>query len=837
MFKKYFLLSIPLKFSLFVASLVILTMAVNTYFVVSYNNKVIRKSMESRARSIATSLSFTGAKVVIDNLYLIQGSLAGFSTLPDVSAISFIDDDNMITASGDISKIGEDLSADELYQGALRQKKETITYYKNRRGSEMLVIFEPMREGEKIQGWIRLDLSLKETRENTRKQSVGLVFLAIFLTGSAIFLTFWISRKISFVLDLLVTKFKKLAGGDFTEKLQIRTGDELEKVASSYNILVEKMSSMVHQLEQKRKKTEKALFNSQESLAHAQRIAHLGNWDFDLIKNELILSEEIYRIFGLKIPARSRETYEKFLSSVHPGDREFLKKSVFESSFEGKPFDLDHRIILPDGSERMVHEQAEVFYDEGGTPVRMIGTVQDITDRKKAEDRLHFLAYYNPLTSLPNRTLFHYLLEKAISKAQKTGEPLSVVIIDLNRFKEINATLGHHRGDLLLKQVGGRLKGFLEPSETLLAHMGGDEFSLLLSMNSSGQQGQAEQASQVVTKILEVLKMPFEIEGLPIALEMGIGISFYPDHGNTPDTLIQKADVAMYESKKNGTDYTFYDPKQDQHSPGRLGLMGELREGIEKGELFLLYQPKIDLKNGKICGTEGLVRWKHPKQGVIFPDQFILPAEQTGLIKQITAWVLKTGLIQCRSWQKAGFPLRMAINLSARNLQDLLLPYQIDALLQSCGVAPELLDLEITETAIMTNEENAIRNITSISKKGIGISIDDFGIGYSSLRYLKKLPISSIKIDKSFVKDMMTNEEDFLIVRSTIDLAHNFGLKVIAEGVENRTTLEKLIDMGCDEAQGYYISRPVPPEQIKRLLEEKSYETSLFQESFDFKKL
>ncbi|MHB8481628.1 MAG: diguanylate cyclase domain-containing protein [Nitrospiria bacterium] len=590
MFKKFLPLSIPLKFSFFVASLLIFTIAINTGFVLSYNNKIIRNSMETRARSIAASLSLEGTKVVDDNLYLIQEALPGFSSQPDISQISFIDDGNMITASNDISKIGETLSSDPMFQNAVHQKKEVMTYYKNPDGSEMLVTFEPMWLEGKIHGWIRLDLSLKEIQKAALKHSLWLVLLAVLFTGLAIFLTLGISRKISVVLNLLVTKFKKLAEGNFSEKLNIQTGDELEKVASSYNTLVEQMSSMVSQLEQKRQNTEEKLLNSQESLAHAQRIAHLGNWDFDLKKNEVIWSDEIYRIFGL-VPNQFKGTYEAFLSFVHPGDREFVEKSVHQSLYEDTPYRIDFRIVLPDGSERIVHAQGEVFFSEAGEPVRMIGTVQDITNQKKAEERLNYLAYYDSLTGLPNRILFHDLLEKAILKAQKTKDSLSVLIIDLNRFKEINDTLGHHQGDLLLEKVGKRLKEILHPSDTL-AHLGGDEFGILLSGVSGRPEGPVDQATRLARRILEVLKIPFEIGGLPIAVETGIGIALYPDHGENPETLIQKGDVAMYMSKKTGNEYTFYDPRQDQHSPTQLALMGELRGGIEKGELFLLYQPK-----------------------------------------------------------------------------------------------------------------------------------------------------------------------------------------------------------------------------------------------------
>jgi diguanylate cyclase (GGDEF)-like protein len=424
-------------------------------------------------------------------------------------------------------------------------------------------------------------------------------------------------------------------------------------------------------------------------------------------------------------------------------------------------------------------------------------------DRRQADEMVKYLAYHDALTALPNRTLLHDRLQQAILTAQREKKPVALLLMDLDHFKEINDTLGHDRGDRLLQQVGSRLGKTLRESDTV-ARLGGDEFAVLLPLAES------EHATLVARKIMKALEEPFVIDNLPIAVEASIGIALYPDHGENADSLIQRADVAMYVAKHAKSGFMIYRPELDQHSPKKLALMGELHQAIEHDQLRLHYQPKIDFKTRRVTGVEALVRWQHPERGFIPPDQFIGPAEQTGLIGPLTEWVLQTAIRQCRTWRQAGTSLNMAVNLSTRNLQDPQLPRQLAKVLDACAVDAGCLELEITESAIMMNQANAMDVLTRLNAMGVGLSIDDFGTGYSSLAYLKRLPVGTIKIDTSFVIGMATNENDRVIVRSTIDLGHNLGLKVIAEGVENKESWQQLRDWGCDAAQGYYMSRPLP---------------------------
>lgn len=440
----------------------------------------------------------------------------------------------------------------------------------------------------------------------------------------------------------------------------------------------------------------------------------------------------------------------------------------------------------------------------------------EIVERERAEETIRHQAYYDPLTDLPNRILFRDRLRQAILTGRREGKPLALLLLDLDRFKEINDTLGHQNGDRLLQQVGPRLRTVLRESDTV-ARLGGDEFAALLP--SADKEG----AILAASKILKSLEVSFVLEGLTLDVEASIGIALYPDHGKEADLLIRKADVAMYLAKQARAGHAVYASEQDQYSPRRLTLIGDLRQAMSENQLFLLYQPKVSLRTGCIIGTEALVRWRHPTFGIIPPDQFILPAEQTGLIKPLTLWVLDTALRQCLAWRQAGLEIGVAVNLSARNLQDLILPDQVAELLRAHGLAADRLQLEITESTLMADPVNALKILNRLDGMGVRFSIDDFGTGYSSLGYLKKLPVVEIKIDKSFVFDMAANDDDTVIVRSTIELAHNLGLTVVAEGVENQETMDKLSSLGCDAAQGYYISRPISGPELIRWLSETAH--------------
>jgi diguanylate cyclase (GGDEF)-like protein/PAS domain S-box-containing protein len=499
--------------------------------------------------------------------------------------------------------------------------------------------------------------------------------------------------------------------------------------------------------------------------------------------------------------------------------QETAESRFFSETLAGKTIVAEEKLytISGTGKQGFFEGHFSPLRDESGDIMGGLAIIRDITERKRAEETIQHMAFYDTLTELPNRNMLYDRLLNAIRTDSGRGKPMALLLMDLDHFKEINDTMGHHRGDLLLKELGSRLKCVLFAPDTV-ARLGGDEFTVLLP-----RLAKLEDIHVVIQKIQDALKSPFMIEGQPVEVEASIGVALYPDHGENPDSLLQRADVAMYRAKETGSGYLIYDVKFDEHSPRRLALIGELRQAIEKDQLFLHYQPKINLKTKYVIGVEALVRWQHPKYGFVPPDEFILSAEQTGLIHPLARWVLKTAMRQSQAWRQTGLNLPVSVNLSARNLHDSQFPDHLAELLKITGGMPEQLELEITESAIMADPQRALEIITRLRTMGLRLALDDFGIGYSSLAYLKKLPVNTIKIDKSFVIDMAKDEDAAVIVLSTINLAHNLGLKVVAEGVETEKILDKLSTFGCDEAQGYYMSKPLPVDALTRWLKESPW--------------
>lgn len=416
-------------------------------------------------------------------------------------------------------------------------------------------------------------------------------------------------------------------------------------------------------------------------------------------------------------------------------------------------------------------------------------------------------AMHDPLTGLANRVLIVERLQHAIMLSQRKSQRTAFMILDLNNFKEVNDTMGHPEGDVILKEVAARLPGTLRDSDTV-GRLGGDEFAVVLPEIDE------DQALVVGQKILNCFDENFELDTQEISLGVSIGIAVYPDHGDDHDALIRHADVAMYDAKRNGTGMVVYNPEFDQYTQRRLTLMADLRSAIEKDQLILHYQPQINLVNNKVESVEALVRWNHPEQGLIPPDHFIHIAESSGVINMLSEWVLTEAITQWRQWQDEGHNLHIAINLSVKNLINEELPDILENLCEKHAVTKGAIRLEITESAIMQNPGRVLDLMGRTGLSKFQYAIDDFGTGYSSLSYLKKLRVNEVKIDKSFVQDMDMNDEDATIVRSVIDLAHNLGHIVVAEGVENPAVLKLLMDLECDFAQGYLFSRPVPADQI-----------------------
>ena len=427
--------------------------------------------------------------------------------------------------------------------------------------------------------------------------------------------------------------------------------------------------------------------------------------------------------------------------------------------------------------------------------------------------KLEHQTLHDSLTKLANRTLFQDRVQYTIATAKRNNKKLAIVMLDLNGFKEINDSMGHQTGDLVLQKVALIMRNAIRDSDTL-ARLGGDEFCILLPDIDS-----ESEAIEAACRFAKTIEAPFSIADQSLHVGASLGLAFYPDHGEDIETLLQASDVAMYEAKQSGHTYVVYHKEMGIRNKDHLSLRNDLKLAIEKDELVLHYQPKIDFNTDEVCGVEALLRWQHPTRGLLFPDSFIPLAEKSGLIRPLTEWVIKHTLRQWSDWRHASIDLMVSINISVNNLHDPELIRLIESSIKQYPDIENWLELEITESALMSDPVVAIETVRRLSALGIKVAIDDFGTGYSSMSYLKKLLVAKIKIDKSFVMGMESNNNDAVIVRSTIELGHNLGLEVIAEGVESRGSMSSLKKMGCDAIQGYYLSRPITADEFTHWFE------------------
>jgi diguanylate cyclase (GGDEF)-like protein/PAS domain S-box-containing protein len=505
---------------------------------------------------------------------------------------------------------------------------------------------------------------------------------------------------------------------------------------------------------------------------------------------------------------------EDGLVAAHEATAAKISGEVTGTTFEQEFIAKDGHLVVLEVSSRVI--------EEGGVPIGIQGICRDVTSRKQAEHELRrlselnrHLSLHDSLTGLPNRASFRQRVEFAIELADRNGPELAVLLMDLDRFKEINDTLGHHYGDLLLVELARRLESVLRPCDSV-ARLGGDEFGILVPEISEA----SSDLYETLELILVALEQPFQVDGLPLHVEASIGVARYPAHGKDVDVLLQRADVAMYLAKGVGTPHAIYTAELDHHDTASLTLLSELPRAMRERELVLHYQPKVDVGSGRLAGIEALIRWQHPTRGLIPPGDFVPAAEKTGLIQPLTRYVIDEALCQLSAWLRSGDELTVAVNLSMRNLHDPTLPEQVEYLLRKWGLQGSCLTFEITESAIISDPAGTKDVIRRLKELGVGIAIDDFGTGYTSLAYLARLAITQLKIDRSFVMNMDSNTDDAAIVRSIITLGHDLNLEVVAEGVETQGALAKLSLLGCDTVQGYFLSKPLPPAELRAWLGE-----------------
>jgi len=469
-------------------------------------------------------------------------------------------------------------------------------------------------------------------------------------------------------------------------------------------------------------------------------------------------------------------------------------------------------IVRLDGERRFLEVALKPFGTASGA--RLVLIARDVTDRRHAEDALAHQALHDILTGLPNRTLLHDRLDQAIHEARRRNETLALLVLDLDEFKAVNDSFGHHIGDALLTQVGPRFQSGLRETDTV-ARLGGDEFAVVLPG------ADASSAGRIAAALLKSLERPFTVQAEELVVGASIGVAVYPNHGDTAQILLQHGDIAMYAAKAElGNGYSVYTPEQDRHGADRLGQLAELRRAIESDELVLEYQPLISLRTGRVTSVEALVRWNHPTRGRIMPNAFIPLAEQTGLIKPLTERVIGLALHDVGLWRARHHDCPVAVNLSTRNLLDPLLPDLVRELLQRHDVPPAALRFEITESVLLGEPERAMETLNQLRAIGVRFALDDFGSGYSSLSYLHRLPLEEVKIDQSFIRELSSADASgSTIVGATVDLGHRLGFAVVAEGVESADEWDRLIALGCDIVQGFHIARPMPVADVIRWLD------------------
>jgi diguanylate cyclase (GGDEF)-like protein len=561
-----------------------------------------------------------------------------------------------------------------------------------------------------------------------------------------------------------------------------------------------------------------------EHLKRAQRIARVGSWEWERATNRVVCSEEVFRLLHVD-PANFRPTTATLLNLIHEDDRRAFRRWILKIAGGSLAHGLELRVRANDGEVLHLHILGEALRCDDRT-TGVVGTIQDATERTHAIQQIHRLAYYDVLTELPNRSRFHEKLAETLDAAKRTGKSFAIMFLDLDQFKRINDTLGHHVGDDLLRIIAQRLTRVLRVDEGTgtprgksperdVCRQGGDEFIVLL--NGVGNEEQAERAAN---RVIETLAQPIAIGPQEVFVSASIGIVMYPRDGEDLDTLLKNADVAMYHAKSEGRNrFAFYHDSMRQATARRLSLEHDLRRAIENEQFVLHYQPQIDVQSGRITGIEALIRWNHPTLGMLWPQHFISVAEEAGLIMAIWEWVFVTALIQHNAWRQEGLPpVRIGVNLSNVQFSDGGLAGRVKEIAQVVGVPYEHIELELTESALIEDFDNAQATLQALRNLGVKIAIDDFGTGYSSLAYLRRLPFDKLKLDHSFTADATESDEAAAIARAIISMAHNLNLTVVAEGVETQQQIDLLTEMGCTTMQGYLLSRPLDVVAMGELL-------------------
>ena len=565
---------------------------------------------------------------------------------------------------------------------------------------------------------------------------------------------------------------------------------------------------------------------NEDRLNQAQRVARMGNWDWDIINDRVHWSQELYRIF--KQPLEFSEfTLRECLNFIHPDDLQDVRDMIDSSLINNKAHKMEYRIVSKDGTELTVEHQAELISNDQGVPVRMYGTIQDISERKLAENHIRQLAYYDHLTGLPNRQMFYERLEWAMHTSRREGNKLALIFLDLDRFKEVNDTLGHDAGDELLKNIAQYLTKSIRVSDIVthlkisdqsratLSRLGGDEFTIVLPNLK-----EVDVAAHVCNRVLDQLRLPMKLAGQEMTVTGSMGIAIFPDDGENVDTLLRHSDMAMYHAKQGGKNsFKFFTNSMNDAVKRRMDTESDLQRALDRNEFILQYEPRIEIDSGKIVGVEALIRWNHPTRGLLHPEHFIQIAEETGSISQIGEWVLNAACQTMQNFLQLGIgPIIMTVNLSSEQFKQAYFVETVERILISRKLDARYLELELTETGIIEDSEQMMKTFKKLKEVGVMLSLDNFGTGHSSFAHLRHFPIDTIKIDRSFIAELTTNLKDATIIESIVTLTRGLNLISVAKGVETREQMERLGYLKCNQAQGNLISKSLSVYEIERLL-------------------
>jgi len=804
--------SVGLRLAIIISSVLFILVVITGVLLDRHVSKsIVEEESRQAAAHARTMLSSLNTLMLSGKGTLAQGWLAGMREQEGIVGIDVIrkDGSEAFTDTNTINDVNSHLNELRFSREATNQRignHSTPEFNKAVTGEVVfdktvvgvITVYQPINASNEclichgydmnpVRGVLRLSLSTEaaEQRLESMRRSlwgVGIVLVAI------LGITLW--GTVNFIvlrpLAELRHAFVRVGRGDRTLKLPEQRNDELGKSVAVFN-------RMQDQLQETEQRISAVVDNVVDSIITSNHAGMIEAVNPAVTKMFAYDEQELLgQSIKVLILAPDDESADAEGSVVY-GHANLLGKN---RKLTGVRKDGEHFPVDVTVTEMVV---GETRY--------LLTIIRDFTEQHMQMDALEHQALHDALTDLPNRILLGDRLEQGIQSAQRQSKPLSLLLIDLDHFKDVNDTLGHHFGDMVLKQVALYFRDVVRSSDTV-ARLGGDEFAILLPT------ADLDHALKIARKLINKLDEPFVIEEHTFVMNASIGIATYPEHGLDGVTLMKRADVAMYAAKQRRSGFSIYDSSHDPHSLQALSLMNDLRQAVANDELVLCYQPVIDLSNGHINGVEALARWQHPKYGMLYPDDFIPMAEQTGLIRPLTMWVLENAARQSQQWQGQGLELRIAVNLSAHNLHDTNFPEKFLEVLEKEELGLPSLRLEITETAIMSGSAQAQEVLNKLSARGVRISIDDFGTGYSSLTYLKQLPVDEIKIDKSFVTHMAVDENDIVIVRSTIDLAHNMGMKVVAEGVEDEATYDLLTRLHCDAIQGYYVTEPLIADEL-----------------------